>query len=121
MTVINETNLFRFMAVRPVQTRNRKLEGLRFLRQPVTAAPPTRFQARLRAAGTREAARTLARTFIGSDEYLGDRVESDAKLLVLAEVYQAMKAAATQGNAGSLADVSGDDKLLKNGEIKFLT
>lgn len=100
----NETNLFRFVAVRPVETRNRRRERLRFLRQPVTAEPLTPFQRSLRQAGSVEAARAVARKFIRSAGYVGDRVESDPRLVVLELIYLAMKVAASRGESAGLAD-----------------
>jgi hypothetical protein len=94
--------LFRYVAVRPVQTQNRTRERFRFLRPP---DPLTPFRKDLKNAAGWAGARSVAAVYIASAEWLGSRLETDGRLLILRRVYSAMKEASAARDASGIQEL----------------
>lgn len=86
--------LFRYVAVRPVQTRDLLREKFRFLRSPEVL---TAFRERLKSTAGWDAARKTAQTFINSESWLGGHLETDPRLVGLRAAYRAMQEAVASG------------------------
>lgn len=90
----SHTDLFRFVALRPVETVSKDRETLRCMRSRSADNPATPLMTRLHDATTWAAKQKAARDFILSQEYLGDETRTDKTLVALRGIFQVLSAAA---------------------------
>lgn len=89
-----QNNLFKFMAVRPVQTADPEKAALRTIRIPGNGTPYSEFTNVLSRSATWADAQELARAHLRSTPIVGARADDDADLRVLRQIHSAAKAAA---------------------------